>query len=466
MNAAAHTVQSAGVGGGDARGTGIVGLCRTARFAVRYNIHGALSRNNPDPTARARWIRDELASMGPTYIKLGQFVSSRPDAFSGSEALVKELRTLQDAARPFDSETACRIVREELGIRDLSETFDEFDETPVAAASIAQVHRARLKGGGPLVAVKVQRPGVRERFREDFAGMTTLLGAVRAATKGRNRGAEDGLSLIEECRSYVMDELSFRNELGNLRSFRRAIAAQQGQQGPASSMIVKAPRPHPSLCTDRVVVMDYLPSQSILASPVDAGALMEFFLRTVRQHGIVHADPHAGNMGFDPTDGRIVLYDFGQVVRVSPEVTRSIVPLMVAVYERDAREVGRILLSSGTVVPTSPGFRERDLDFFAEALVGYMERVDVAEMKTAFLAQPPDASGTTFAINPSLIMVFRSLSLLEGVCKQLDPGFSYFQVIERMVGDLLWEALDHRGRRTFLDIVSTCLPSLDLRREF
>lgn len=413
----------------------------------------------PDARERAKRVKAKLIAMGPTYIKIGQFVSSRPDIFD--EDTISELLSLQDNAPMFPSEVAQSIVSSEMG-RPFEEVFADFESVPFAAASISQVHRARLKEDGRHVVVKIQRPFIRECFDADFASIRHALDILSVLTfcnLGLQRQVHDTKQLVEDCYRYLYSELSFRNEVDNMRMFKRILSKSNAKF--RDSIVV--PCIIPGHCTDKVITMCNVPSTKLAfdhARPEQAVHLMEFFLTTIMEFGVVHADPHPGNMGSVASPTRIVLYDFGQVVKLDPLFVRCMKPLLFAINDQDVPEIGRLLLESRAVLPMRDGKLEiHQLDFLVHNLIVYFRNVDFSRLKVSMANMPLTVDGkneVNFQINPQLVMVFRSLSLLEGVCKSIDPHFSYFTVIANlMMKDerIILEAMDHRARKFLVNMI-------------
>jgi ubiquinone biosynthesis protein len=294
-----------------------------AWFVAKYGRADFTHASTPDAEAFAR----DLEALGPTFIKLGQLLSTRADLLPPS--YIEALSRLQDDLEPFPFLDVERVVGEELGVR-LSKAFDEFDEAPIAAASLGQVHRAVMRGGRE-VAVKVQRPDVRERVLKDLDTLDDFASVFdRFTGSGRN---VDAVRVLEEFRRTLMAELDYREEARNmvtiadqLRDFERLVV----------------PRPIDDYTTARVLTMDYVPGTKITAvSPVertevDGAALADEFFRAYLQQilldGVFHADPHPGNVLLTP-DHRLALVDLGMVGRLSPAIQQHLFALMLAIAE-------------------------------------------------------------------------------------------------------------------------------------
>jgi predicted unusual protein kinase regulating ubiquinone biosynthesis (AarF/ABC1/UbiB family) len=311
------------------------------RFATKYrNLSldtDGKEHGKHDPEAFAKDIQD----LGPAFIKIGQTLSVRPDLLP--RAYLDALTKLQDDndTVPFDQIRA--QVEAELGVR-LGHLFATFDEEPLAAASLAQVHTATLRDGREVV-VKVQRPGIEEAIRNDLG----VLGGVantadRFTEQGRRAHFEQW---IEEMSETLSEELDYRLEADNLRAFRANLEAYP-------SLFV--PQPVDDLSAARVLTMERVRGTKVtkavelrrLDEPLEdlARDLMRAYLDQIFVHGLVHADPHPGNVML-MDDGRLGLVDLGMVARLSPRMRDNLLKLLAAVVEGDGDEVAAQTLAMG-----------------------------------------------------------------------------------------------------------------------
>jgi predicted unusual protein kinase regulating ubiquinone biosynthesis (AarF/ABC1/UbiB family) len=401
-------------------------MFKTLSFVFNLKFKSMTTRNRKQYAA---WARQQLQDLGPTYVKLGQFISTRPDIFD--DDLITELRGLQDNVPTFSYDIANDIVTKELGVG----VFKSFDEKPIASASISQVHKATLLDTGEVVAVKIQRPFIKEHFDKDFE---TLVKIFDVAGMFNIRSINDTKMLLEQCYSCLYEELSFDKEFKNATLFTKIVEKYPN---------VIVPRPLDGLCTSKVLTMQYIPSTKVneVENKDLSLELMRFFIEQVIDHGVIHADPHPGNIGIT-SEGKIVLYDFGQVSTLNTKIVASIKPLIFAIFDRDVREVTSILIDSEAIILTSTNKGTREtVEEFVNMVLLYFEKLDIQSfsLSSNVSLDPP------FKINPQLILVFRSLSLLEGICKQLDPKFSYYNVVEAFIGDMIFDFdyVEHRARK-------------------
>lgn len=327
-----------------------------------WHIGGALlgwkfidKRRNPD-TARAglsRRLRVAFANLGPTYIKLGQILSSGEGIFP--EELVKEFRYLRDRVPAESFDVVRRTVEEELG-KPLEAVFDNFSAEPLAAASIAQVHTANLKTGEPVV-VKVQRPTVASLVQQDLAAMAwispVLVGRIPISALANPP------ALVDLFAETIVEELDFRLEAQNMLDVATVLAAS-GQR----SIVV--PRPHPELVTKRMLVMERLDGFSfedvagMKAAGVDTEAVvrasMVGFLEGAILYGVFHGDLHGGNL-LVQNDGRVALLDFGITGRLDEKKRLAFLRLIVSATMNDLNgQLGGLIdlgaLPADTDIPT------------------------------------------------------------------------------------------------------------------
>lgn len=295
-------------------------------------------------TSDAQRLREALQELGPTFVKFGQMLATRGDFFP--ESFVSELAKLRSEVPPFPGETARAIVERELGAP-LAELFATFEETPFAAASIAQVHRATL-AGGQAVVVKIQRPGIEETVASDLALLRYGAGLLDRNLAGLRQYSLP--ALVEEFADMIGQELDFTREAANTERFAEANAAE-----PA----VWVPQVLWQRSSRRVLTMEYSTGVMMdVRHPRDAATrrrlaadLMRLFLANVFEHGVFHADPHAGNV-FVLEDGRLCFHDFGALGRLNPRDQENLRQLFLAIVARDSTWLADTYLAMGGVEGT------------------------------------------------------------------------------------------------------------------
>lgn len=283
-------------------------------------------------------FRDMLAELGPTFVKLGQVLSSRPDLLPAD--WVDELRTLQDHAPPIPLESVRAEIASSLG-KPVEENFAWIEETPLASASIAQVHRARTHAG-ELVVLKVQRPGIADKIAADVAILFYFAQLAEAVVE--ETGLYGPVGIVEEFERSIAEELDFVNEAQNVRTF--------GEHVEEHGIRLHVPRVYDELSGPRVLALEYIEGRKITeASPphdprVLAQALIDGGFRLLFEAAIFHGDPHPGNL-LVQEDGTIAVLDFGIIGRLTPQMQETVVLLVIAVALRDAESVARLIYRLG-----------------------------------------------------------------------------------------------------------------------
>ena len=282
---------------------------------------------------------EDLKNMGPTYIKLGQLLSTRPDLLP--DAYLKKLATLQDDVTPIPYEEVHKIVEEDLGTR-ISKAFDTFEEKPIASASIGQVHYATLRSGKP-VAVKIQRPGIKRKFLDDMDTLQEMAELAVKHSKIAKKYAID--TVLAELRRILLNELDYSKEQQNLITLKENLL-------PYNYLIV--PAPVPDYCGSRVLTMDFIDGKKITSlSPLKqlevdyapmVDQLVEAYLQQIINDGFVHADPHPGNIQFTK-DSKIALIDLGMVANFTSHMQECLLQLLIAISNNNGPETAHIIIN-------------------------------------------------------------------------------------------------------------------------
>jgi predicted unusual protein kinase regulating ubiquinone biosynthesis (AarF/ABC1/UbiB family) len=384
-----------------------------------------------DAPGLADELADDLERMGPTYVKLGQLLSTRPDLVP--PAYIDALTRLQDRLEPFPAEDAERIVAEELGVR-VSKAFLEFESEPLAAASLGQVHRAKLRDGR-TVAVKVQRPGVREQLVRDMDAIEDVVEFMDRHTKA-GRQYEFGRT-FEELRKSLMAELDYRREARNASTLDENLAEFQR---------IIVPRPVEDYTTSRVLTMEFIRGRKITAiSPlarleldgdVLAEELFRAYLKQILVDGFFHADPHPGNV-FLTDDRRIALLDVGMVGRIGPDLQQHLLRMLLAIADGQGAEAARATVQAGDV---RSGYREDIFTADVKTLVADFATARNAEniqVGRVMLEVTRSAAENGIRLPVELTMLGRALLALDQVGRTLDPQFDPNAAIQRNASDLM-----------------------------
>jgi predicted unusual protein kinase regulating ubiquinone biosynthesis (AarF/ABC1/UbiB family) len=375
-------------------------------------------------------LADDLEAMGPTYVKLGQVLASRPDLLP--EAYLKALARLQDKVKPFSYSEVEQIVTTELGVR-ISKAFSSFDPKPIAAASLGQVHSAALRDGR-LVVVKVQRPGIAKQIAEDFEVLAQIAEFVDEYTElGRRHRF---LSMLEELRITIQQELNYEREAQNLVTVAKNLEEFE---------LIQVPQPVQDYSTRRVLTMDYVRGRKItslgpLASLEMEGAplaeeLFRAYLKQVLVDGIFHADPHPGNV-FVTSDNRIALLDLGMVGHTTPGMQEHLLKILLAISEGksdDAAEVA-IRISRATEEFDSTEFRRR----IGQLLVLHQEQgLQQLNVGKTLLQVSRIAAENGLFVPSALTLLGKTLLQLDEVGRILDPAFDTSASVRRNVTQIM-----------------------------
>ena len=396
-----------------------------AEFVTRA-LNGA-DTSSAEPGDAETFARD-LESLGPTFVKLGQILSTRADLLP--PAYLDALARLQDQVEPFSYEDVERIVREELGVR-VSHAFVEFDKLPIAAASLGQVHRAVLRGGRE-VAVKVQRPAIHEQVEQDLSAFHEIAAVIDRIGAAPNM---DAARVVDEFKRTLMSELDYREEARNLVTIAHQLRDFEH---------IVVPLPVDDFTTARVLTMDYVAGTKITAvsrvewTEVDGIALAEDLFRAYLQQilidGVFHADPHPGNVFL--VDGRIALIDLGMIGRISSTTQEQLFKLILAIGEGRGDEAAEILISFGE---RHEDFNESEMRRAIADLIGRFHRVTMREMNVGrvMLEMSRSSSEHGLKMPPELALLGKTLLHLDEVGRVLDPEFDVNASLRRNASSVM-----------------------------
>lgn len=401
---------------------GLAGWLRRFDFLVGK---GWLRNRNGEAIAeQSREIRIRLAieALGPTFIKLGQIMSTRPDVV-GVE-LASELEKLQSNVPADPFEKVAETIAEELG-QPLEELFLEFSELPVASASIGQVHRAKLHSGEE-VAVKVQHQDIRERVNVD---LDIFMGLAQLAERIPELESYRPSTMAVEFQRTLRRELDFTRERRHMEQFADAFSDQPE---------IVIPRVYPEYSSDQVLVMQWLDGVS-LASTASVRALnidlaaatrrgAEMYLKMIFELGLYHADPHPGNLLLLP-NGSLGLLDFGMVVRIDAGLREDFEDLLLSIVEQDAE---RLVVVVTRIAAVPPELDESGLSLDLTDFVSHYAHQSVEQFElTSALVEMFELMRRYEIVLPSPIaLILKLLVMLEGTSKRLQPDFSLIEVLE------------------------------------
>ncbi|MGI9628427.1 MAG: ABC1 kinase family protein, partial [Longimicrobiales bacterium] len=367
------------------------------------------------PQARPARIRRVLEELGPTFVKLGQILSTRSDLVPPN--LLEELSKLQDEVPPFPFEEVQRVVEQEFG-RPLEEVFDSFDKEVLASGSLGQVHKARL--GGQAVAVKVQRPGIQGTIDTDLELMMQFASALERHVEGWD--IHQPTRVVEEFAKTLEQELDYQVEAAHQESFRRRFASDD---------TVFVPAVLREATTRRVLTMEFVNGikvtdlEALEAAGADPGELarrgFQSVLRQTLGDGFFHADPHPGNIFVLPGN-QVCFIDFGMMGRLSQRVRDDFVELIYHIVNRNSpRVTATILRLTRQRTPVDSAAVERDVAEFIDGQVGQpLEEMDVGHLLTQVL---DSLARYGLRVPADLYLMLKAIAEIESLAVRLDPDF-------------------------------------------
>lgn len=391
-------------------------------------------KGDPDmpPVTRA------LSALGPAYIKFGQVLSTRPDLVGDDLAL--QLRVLQDKLPPFPIEIAKATVEEELG-QPADTIFSEFSE-PVAAASIAQVHKARLASGGGEVAVKVLRPGIERAFRKDIDAFYFAAGVIELLSPSSRRLKPR--VVIEHFDHVVAGELDLRSEAAAASEFAENTKTDANFQVPLADWEFSGRRVMTLGWADGLPLGDNAALDAAGHNRTALGErVLQLFLSHALRDGYFHADMHQGNLKV-AANGDIIAYDFGIMGRIDEYTRRVYAEILIGFIRRDYKRVAEVHFEAG-YVPAG-----HDVDEFAQALRAVGEPIfgmDASQISMGrlfhYLFEVTERFG--METRTELILLQRTMVVVEGVARSLDPHLNIWEVAKPVVEDYITSNLGPRA---------------------
>ena len=373
-------------------------------------------RHRLEKLSRAERVRLAFEELGPTYVKLGQVLSTRPDLIPVD--FTEELSKLQDKVPPFSFDAVKMTIEKEFGTP-LKDLFAFINETPFASASIGQVHRAELKNG-EMVAVKVQRPGIKKIIEIDLEIMLHLATLVERNIK--EMALYRPVKIVEEFARTLEREIDYTVEAGSIERFARYFLDDPN---------VYIPKVYREMSTERVLTMELVDGIKVSETDkLDSAELdrkiitargADFYLKQVFVSGFFHADPHPGNIFILP-ENVICLIDFGMTGAVNRETREDFVDLIDGVIHRNEANVTQVLLKL-THWEEEPHIKalERDVsDFMGQHLHKPLKDIEIGKLLSHLLEL---ASRHRLMIAPDIFLMMKTLTMMEGVALALDPEF-------------------------------------------
>lgn len=394
----------------------------------------AEQRVTPKEAAKADELAGDLEKLGPTFVKLGQLLSTRVELLP--RAYLDALARLQDKVEPFAFDDVEKIVTSELGVR-MSKAFSDFDVTPMAAASLGQVHKARLRDGRQ-VAVKVQRPGIRDAMLEDLDALDEIAEFLDNHTAAGKR--YEFCQMLDQFRKSLLRELDYRQEASNLTTIGKNLREFEH---------IVVPEPIADYTTSRVLTMQYVHGKKITdLNPLarmefDGDALAEELFRAYLQQilidGFFHADPHPGNV-FLTDDYRIALIDLGMVGKVMPGLQEQLLQLLLSIAEGRGDDAADIAIKIGD---RKEDFAEKEFKHAIAEIVAKQQGATVEQMQVGRLVlEVTQASGENGVRVPAeLTMLGKTLLNLDQVGRTIAPDFDPNASIRRNAAQIMQQRL-------------------------
>ncbi|MBV9242090.1 MAG: AarF/ABC1/UbiB kinase family protein [Acidobacteria bacterium] len=411
---------------------------------LRRFMLGSEQNKQRNQEKQAVWLKDELIKLGPTFIKIGQSMGTRADLLP--LPFVIELGTLVDQVPQFPNDVAFSIIEHELG-KKINEVYSEFDTTPVAAASLGQVYRARLLSGEE-VAVKVQRPNLEATIRGDIVILKKVAKFVERYPQ-LNENA-DWSGMLSEFDTTIHEEMDYVAEAGNAEKFRQNFKNWRN---------IEVPVIYWAAVTKKLLTMQFIHGTKVtdLAGQARRGIdpakvnrlLIKTYLKQLLEDGFFHADPHPGNLLVTP-DGRLAFFDFGMVGRITPQLQAKMIDAFFHVVGKDPAGIAQDLieldfLKPGTDPSTIRPVVERMFEFHFDLKlkdVNFKELTyDLADVMYDY----------PFRLPSNFTYIMRALMTLEGIGIVTDPEFNFFETAKPYAKEFMLRREGKDFRRLFVN---------------
>jgi ubiquinone biosynthesis protein len=406
-----------------------------------HHLHPKDQKNIPRPVAGTKapmgnhWVRVRivLEELGPTFIKLGQFVSNRPDLIP--DELCDELQKLLDHVPPFDNNKALEILESELNIS-ADKEFQKFEVAPFSSASIAQVHKAVLKNGKE-VAIKIQRPGIKKIIHSDLEIMFHIAELIKKHVPAAE--VIDPISIVQEFKDGILCEIDFENEARNLQKFGTLFPGKEN---------IKIPKVYKKYVTEHVMAMEFIHGTNLSDIPPNnppkkfklkkiTANIADLVLKQIFENGFFHADPHSGNI-IICDDNRICFVDFGLMGILPPKHKTYLCEMIYGLVDNNAEQIMRAILKlSVNKDVEDKGTLETQIYKIVDSYVHLpLEDINISH----FLRDIINTIVANKVILPSNIYILlKALISLEGSIRKYEPAFNMLAHIEPFVKKLIFE---------------------------
>ncbi len=403
--------------------------------------------------SRPERIRQALEELGPTFVKLGQMLSIRPEILPPD--YLKEMQKLQDQVPPFPEQEAQDILEDEFD-RPVEDVFSKFQKEPHAAASLAQVHRATLKSGEEVI-VKIQRPNIRSKINSDLDILKNL---AQVVSKRISRELiYEPSEIIDEFQSWIKKELDFVQEARNIDRFKNHFQDNPG---------VRIPQVYWDFCSSKVVTMEYIDGIGIAdVEKIEKAGLdrkeiarkgAEITLKQIFEYGFFHGDPHPGNL-FVLEDNVIAPMDFGLVGNLDRELRNSLAQLMSGFVHKNIDRIVRVLYNMGVI---NSKLDEGALKLDISELIERYYQLEIRHVNVNQIMEDVTRLVTKYKIKlpKNLFLMTKAMSLMESIARQLDPKFNMVKVSKPYVQSFM---IKRWSPKNIAEEVSLCIEDvLDL----
>lgn len=406
-----------------------------ASFGLEFGKRGLIWSGLPASSAKPldRVFGKNLArlfiKLGPTFIKLGQVLATRPDIVG--EAVADELRPLFDRVPPIPFRRIQKLLKKELGKKKFNSAFKSIDNKALASASLSQTHHAVLADGTPVI-LKVQKPGVAALVRVDLTIMESMAVSLNLVNPKLQLK-----QIFNDFKESTLREIDYREEAKNIDRFRKNYWRM------FSNSEVMFPRYFPDLLTEKVIALEPMHGKKVsemkkgtAAAKLAAEKSLAAVLEQIFDHGFFHADPHAGNLFFLEEQGRLGFIDLGMVGQLEPDDKRRFLRVLMAVLNRDREKLARHLYELGTPSRTT---KYEEFEKGVQALLDDVKKSGTKNLKLDVLLNRLMAVARSNGIHiPNrYTLMIRSCLIVEGLARSLDPKISVFQVATPIVAKSL-----------------------------
>lgn len=393
--------------------TSVFGVQTTRRFR---NVK-TISKND------GIWLKEKLQDMGPTYVKIGQFMSSRRDIFDKN--IVDSLKELQDNVKPVDDKDINKVIDSSLDIR----FFTKIERKPIASASIGQVHKGYLRNN-VVCAIKIKRPNILNQIESDLEIIYQMTRMMKILNM---ENIDETIEIIDEFKEFITKEADYEHELENIKIFSELYRSNPN---------ILLPKVHQKATTKNAIVMTFIPSIKLTEikdklskekKSEIAYKLMDFFVTQMIENGVIHGDPHEGNIGYNIEQDKFVIYDLGNIITVNTKF-RSLIKQFIFEIMVENIDSATTVLSKIDYVEIRD---EQTLKIYLKKYVEYIKTIDIS----VFTKNLNEADAKTFQKMPIkldgiIFRLIRVFGLVEGICKDLDPDFNYNSVFLKYVNML------------------------------